>query len=246
LQLNRAAQGQSGIAITEVQPDSPAAQAGLRSGDQLLTIDGRNLTSPQQFLAYLSGQYGRQVPVVILRDGRQYTVQLTPENDDNDNTAWLGVYLNDSETGQAGAQVAQVYPAGPAARAGLRAGDIVTQVEGQSVSGAADLISIIEEQQAGSRVKLVVSRSNQQVEIPVTLGSRDSFVYRGQSEESYGGRRDDSHYGENDQYSNLPPFAMQLEHERRMYEQHQRIETEIAKLQDEIKQLRELIQQQRR
>jgi PDZ domain-containing secreted protein len=69
----------------------------LRSGDRLLTIDGRNLTSPQQFYAYLSGQYGRDVPVVLLRDGQQYTVQLAPD-DNNEDTAWLGVYLNDSDT----------------------------------------------------------------------------------------------------------------------------------------------------
>ena len=104
----------------------------------------------------------------------------------------------------------------------------------------------LEDKEAGSRVKLVVNRNNQQVEVPITLGSRDSFVYRGQGEDPWGGRRDDGFYSESDQFANLPPFAMQLEHERRMYEQHQRIETEIAKLQDEVRQLRELIQQQRR
>jgi hypothetical protein len=96
------------------------------------------------------------------------------------------------------------------------------------------------------------------VTIPVTLGSREAFAWRGGSDEQwsgqYGGQYTSSgqqsgrsgQSGEDDHYSGLPPFAMQLEHERRMYEQHQRIETKISELQDEVRQLRELIQQQQR
>jgi S1-C subfamily serine protease len=113
-----------------VQQGTPAAQAGLRSGDQIVSIDGRNINSPQQFFAYLSGQTGRQVPVVILRNGRQYTIQLAPDQGEGD-VAWLGVFLQDSQGTQEGAQVTQVYPAGPAARAGLRPGDIISAVEGR-------------------------------------------------------------------------------------------------------------------
>jgi hypothetical protein len=153
--------------------------------------------------------------------------------------------------------VTQVYPAGPAARAGLRAGDIITSVDGQEVSSNAELLSAIEQQQPGARAQLTVTRNNQQVELPIVLGSRQSYAWSGWGGEQTGGQsqyttssRDQSgqggHGGEEDYWSNVPPFAMQLEHERRMYEQHQRIETQITKLQEEVAQLRQLIQQRRR
>jgi hypothetical protein len=106
--------------------------------------------------------------------------------------------------------------------------------------------------------------------LPVTLGSRESFTWRGQSDEQGGPQSSQysnwsqsggqgSQYasggqwnqsggqsGQHDHFANLPPFAMQLEHERRLYEQNQRIETQIARLQDEVRQLREALQQQRR
>jgi C-terminal processing protease CtpA/Prc len=252
IELDQQAQGQNGFSVTNVQQGTAAARAGLRTGDVIASIDGRNITSPNQFYGYLSGQYGRRVPIVIWRGNRQYTIQLTPESQGD--VAWLGVYLQDSEDnqGQSGARVTQIYPAGPAARAGLYPGDVITSVEGQQVEGATDLISAVEEQRPGTRVELAVSRSNQQMKIPVTLGSRDSFVYRGQSDDqssrgqyaSQSGEssRDSSSSSENDYFADLPPFAMQLEHERRMYEQHERIETAIAKLQEEVRQLREAIQ----
>jgi len=194
-----------------------------------------------------------------------------------EDVAWLGVFLSESDRNQgnqAGATVTQVYPAGPAARAGLRPGDIITAVDGQSVSSSNDLISVIEQHQPGTRAQLTVSRNNQQVNMPLTLGSRESFMWRGQSEDQWSGQHGGGQFasqggqygnqgqwtnqggqwsnqsggqsGQHDHFSNVPPFAMQLEHERRLYEQNQRIETQIAQLQNEVRQLREAIQQQQR
>jgi membrane-associated protease RseP (regulator of RpoE activity) len=160
------------------------------------------------------------------------------------------VYLSQRQTAQGGAQVTQVYPAGPAARAGLRAGDIISSVNGQEVSDGSELIRVIEQQEPGSRAQLTILRNNQQMELPLTLGSRQSFTWSGG--EQFSGQQgqyassQSGQSGEEDYWGNVPPFAMQLEHERRMYEQHQRIETQISKLQEEIAQLRQLIQQQRR
>jgi len=260
-------QGQNGLTVSDVQQGTTAAQSGLRAGDQIVAVDGRSIASPQQFYSYLSGQSGRQIPITINRSGRQQNLQLTADQGSGD-TAWLGVFLQDSQdNNQEGAQVAQIYPAGPAARAGLLPGDVITQVDGQKVSSSSELISAIEEEQPGGRAQLTLVRNNQQMNLPVTLGSRESFTWRGQSDEQGGqqggqysnwsqssggqgggGQRNPSggQYGQHDHFANLPPFAMQLEHERRLYEQNQRIETQIARLQDEVRQLREALQQQRR
>jgi membrane-associated protease RseP (regulator of RpoE activity) len=235
-------QTQNGLTIANVQQSSVAAQAGLRQGDRILAADGRPFNSPRQLQAYLGGQNGRRVPMIIERGGRQYTVQL-PLNQPQGDSAWLGVFLNDNEENERGAIVAQVYPSGPAARAGLQAGDVIQQVNGQQVTTSADLIAAIEEMQPGSKAELSLLRNNEPTKLTATLGSRDSFVFRGQSEDryAYGGRG--SEFDENDEdIYNIPEHAMELEHNRRMAEQHQRIETELAKLRDEVRQLREALQ----
>jgi S1-C subfamily serine protease len=234
------------LTISNIQQDSLAAEAGLRAGDRIVSIDGRQIARPRQFQAYLSGQWGREVPVVVTREGQQQTIYLSGGSQ-NENTAWLGVFLNDNQDNQRGAMVMQVYPAGPAARAGLRPRDVITHINGQEVEGSADLIAAIEEQEPGSKAEFDIQRNNQEVKLTATLGSRDQFIFRGQGED-YGrrefGRGGSS--GQDDEYSNIPPYAMQLEHDRRMAEQHERMENQLTKLTEEVRQLRELIQQQQR
>jgi serine protease Do len=70
-------QGASRTRIAAVQPDSPAETAGLRVGDMILSIAGRNIINPDEVLAasfYLSA--GEQVGVTILRSGEVRKIQL--------------------------------------------------------------------------------------------------------------------------------------------------------------------------
>jgi hypothetical protein len=230
---------EAGLTIGSLEDNSTAAQAGFRQGDRIVSIDGRTFRSPRQFQAYLSGQYGRRVPVIIDRGGRQYTVQLAMNEPEGD-VAWLGVFLNDNEENQRGAPVTQVYPAGPAARAGVRPGDVIMQVNGEEVAGSAELIEAIEELEPRAKAELTIARGQREMPLTVVLGSRQSFVDFGQDEQF--GQRQGSGDDGSEWFSNIPPHAMQLEHDRRMAEQHQRIEEELRKLQDEVRQLREALQ----
>jgi len=249
IQFDQRAQG--GLTISNIDQESVAAEAGLRAGDRIVSVDGRQITQPRQFQAYISGQHGREIPVVVNRGGQQHTIHLAA-SDQSEGTAWLGVFLNDNQENQRGAMVMQVYPSGPAARAGLRPRDVITHVNGQEVAGSADLIATIEEQEAGSKAEFTVQRNNQETKLTAVLGSRDQFIFRGQGDErSFAGRHQGQSdrggsFGQDDEFSNLPPYAMQLEHDRRMAEQHERLENQMVKLQEEVRQLRELIQQQQR
>jgi hypothetical protein len=77
----------------------------------------------------------------------------------------------------------------------------------------------------------------------VVLGSRENFVFYG-DDEDYGRRGGNEEGGrfDDDDYGRIPPHAMGLEHDRRMAEQHQRIEMELRKLQEEVRKLREALQ----
>jgi hypothetical protein len=72
-----AADDSAGVVISTVLPNSPAAEAGVKTGDRLLTLDGRWTDSIEDcYAALTSVATDRDVPAVILHDGKQTTVQV--------------------------------------------------------------------------------------------------------------------------------------------------------------------------
>jgi predicted metalloprotease with PDZ domain len=236
-------QGLEDLVVGEVAPGSQAAEAGFRPQDRILSVAGRPISDQRHFSASIHGQAGRRIPIVIERDGRQYTIHFKSA-ETGDNGAWLGVYLQEGEETdrpERGARVTQVYPAGPAARAGLRPGDVILSLNEQQVDSPADLVSAIEGMKPQTKAALRILRGNQQLEATAVLASRDSYIFH-QSGYSDRGEQRGEQRGEDDYFSSIPPYAMQLEHDRRMAEQHERIENELRKLQEEVRKLREALE----
>lgn len=68
----------TGALVVSVQSGSPAAQAGIKQGDIIIKIGDRAVTSEVDLFAYLRTQQpGTQVPVVVVRNGKEQTVQVT-------------------------------------------------------------------------------------------------------------------------------------------------------------------------
>jgi membrane-associated protease RseP (regulator of RpoE activity) len=59
-------------------PASPAAAAGLLPGDQILSVDGTEVTNGAETSAIIRQAPGRQLDVVVLRDGEKLTLAVTP------------------------------------------------------------------------------------------------------------------------------------------------------------------------
>jgi S1-C subfamily serine protease len=70
------------------------------------------------------------------------------------------------------ALVAEVEPSGPAARAGIEAGDIVTAVSEQEVRGSGDLLSALRRYVPGDRVEVTVLRDGAEERINLRWGER--------------------------------------------------------------------------
>jgi serine protease Do len=70
------ARGTTGVAVTDVDPSGAAAQAGIRSGDVLTQIDGRDVATPAQVHDALSAHHGRPALVTVLRGSQRYYVAL--------------------------------------------------------------------------------------------------------------------------------------------------------------------------
>jgi putative serine protease PepD len=72
----------------------------------------------------------------------------------------------------AGVEVQEVTPAGPAQRAGLRAGDVVTSVDGRSVSEPGDITDALDGKDPGDSVSIEVQRGGDRERFDVDLGTR--------------------------------------------------------------------------
>lgn len=85
---------QTTVATTSDGKPAPAAAAGLRSGDKILAIDGRRITSFDQLRSVLTDKAGKRVSLTYERDGRTVTTNLTPavEKDSGGQTrGFLGI-----------------------------------------------------------------------------------------------------------------------------------------------------------
>jgi putative serine protease PepD len=84
--------------------------------------------------------------------------------------AYLG--LSTAPAAGGGAEVAQATPGGPAAAAGIAAGDVVTEVDGEPVQDPEDVARAIEDDQPGEQVRITVTRGGAERSLDVTLGER--------------------------------------------------------------------------
>lgn len=85
--------------------------------------------------------------------------------------AYLGVSLNDASDG---AQVASVRSGSPADEAGLEAGDVITAIDGETVSTADDATSAINAKSPGDQITLTITHDGERTTPDVTLGTRPS------------------------------------------------------------------------
>jgi len=80
---------------------------------------------------------------------------------------------------EAGAVVSEVRPGSPAAKAGLKSGDVIVAVDGRPVRSATDLRNRIGLSERGSTIRLTVVRDGQRLEIPVTVGPPEALALTG-------------------------------------------------------------------
>jgi serine protease Do len=174
----------SGVLVQTVGDDSPAS-GDLKPGDVIVALGGTNVRSPGSLQSLVAQhQPGERVDLTVYRDGkpRDVTVKLgevpfhpeTGESAHNSADAGrLGVALAEpgSDAARAmgvetkGALVVRVDPMGPAARAGIRPGDVVTSVDGKPVTRVEDLTKVLSDAQTGSVLSLRVMDTTGQTRI---------------------------------------------------------------------------------
>jgi serine protease Do len=162
-----------GAVVSDVQPDSPAAKAGVKNGDVITAVNGQPVDDANR-LTFSIGAIppGTKFDLEVLRDGDSQTLTVTaaerpsnvarsgrggrnanPEDlAQNDDGVLNGVSVDDL-TPQVrnqlslparlkGAVITNVEADSPAAKAGLRAGDVILEINRQPVASAQDAVDL--------------------------------------------------------------------------------------------------------
>ena len=73
------------IKVRQIEAGMPAAKAGLKAGDQILSVNGLTLHSVDAMLAFLQQDNGHPIQLTVLRDGKTFQVDLQPVMADEPN-----------------------------------------------------------------------------------------------------------------------------------------------------------------
>jgi serine protease Do len=150
-----------GVLVSDVAESGPAAKAGIRPGDVVLSVDGKKVqTTGELRNAVAASTVGKPVTVEYLRGGEKRTASVTVapqpadevktpkgESGTTDGSAGLTLAPLDDATRKKleapasvrGVVVAGVRPGSPAAEAGISRGDIVVEVGRKAVTKPDDL-----------------------------------------------------------------------------------------------------------
>jgi serine protease Do len=165
-----------GALVSSVSPGSPAQSAGVERGDVILGLNGAEVTDANALRNQIAGTApGSVVKLSVLRAGRERTLSAklrelqdsahAAENGQSapDEGGKLGLSVRPLTRSEAaelglgdrrGLLVASVDPEGPAASAGFRSGDVISEVNGKAVSDPAGLATAV--RAAGARPSLVL------------------------------------------------------------------------------------------
>ena len=144
---------QKGAFVSEVMDDSAAKDAGIKSGDVIISMDGKPVDSFAELRAKIATTgAGRTVKLGLIRDGKEISVEVKLKNGNESNTEAKSLHpaldgailINGDVKGQKGVLIDSIAKNSPAARLSLQEGDLITGVNKTRINNISDLRKIID------------------------------------------------------------------------------------------------------
>jgi len=174
----------SGALVTSVEPDSPAAKAGLKAGDVIVQFNDDVIDHSGDLPEHVADiKPGTDGTVKIIRKGQAMTLSVkvgaardqavAQKNGPSEAGGRLGLAvraLTPQEKRDSGIDGGLVVEdvSGPAARVGIQPGDVILSLNGTAITSAEQLRSLVAK--AGKQVALLVQRDDARIFIPLDLG----------------------------------------------------------------------------
>jgi len=183
----------TGALVAAAEKNSPAAAAGIKSGDVITAVDGEAVADPHDLARRIAALGPKKTAKLsIVRNGSPMTIDVTlgtmPADktasaeshnfDDNGASASsalakLGLTLRAAH-GQDGVMVTDVDPDGAAAEKGLKEGDVILEVAGKSVSRPSEVVEAIDTAKSDGKKSVLLRVKSGDGERYLTLPTRAS------------------------------------------------------------------------
>jgi serine protease Do len=186
------APGRAGVVVGGVAPDSPAARAGLKTGDEIVRVGDRDVKTLDDLEnAMASHKAGDKLAFQVRRDGKEENMTVTLGDRPPEGRAMgpglrqrrggpvLGVATSDltpdrkqnlGVSADTGAVVNDILPGSPAEQAGIRRGDVITRIGDRDIRGPQDLQEAVRQAGVGKEVPIKVVRGQETKEVQAKLG----------------------------------------------------------------------------
>ncbi|EAS4139603.1 serine endoprotease DegQ [Salmonella enterica] len=162
---------QRGAFVSEVLPNSGSAKAGVKSGDVIISLNGKQLNSFAELRSRIATtEPGTKVKLGLLRDGKPLEVEVTLDSNTSSSAsaemiapALQGATLSDGQLkdGTKGVKVDSVEKSSPAAQAGLQKDDVIIGVNRDRISSIAEMRKVMAAKP--SIIALQVVRGNENI-----------------------------------------------------------------------------------
>ena len=183
----------TGVILSDVEPEGPADQAGAKVGDIVLTLNGKIMrTAPQLEMEIFRAPKGQKATLAVLRGSDHLTIEVPVAQSDDDPQRFadmvnpednlvprlgilgigidkkLSALLPDLRNAY-GVVVAAGSATDPASGTGLKPGDVIYSVNGSPVSTVAALKNKIDEFKPGQEVIMQIERSGRLMYVTLEL-----------------------------------------------------------------------------
>jgi serine protease Do len=180
----------TGALVGDVSDKGPAAKAGVKSGDVILAYNNQTIDDSGDLPPLVgSTPIGKSVPLKVLRDGKQLTLdvkvaELPSDKDDKDtgnadheSKPLFNIKVSDvpeqmrQQLGiKSGGVLVQDVRSGPAEKAGIEEGDVIMKVDGKDITDANQFIKLVKGLPRGKPIAVLVRKQQGgQVFLAITL-----------------------------------------------------------------------------
>jgi Do/DeqQ family serine protease len=165
-----------GALVSDIMAGSPAEKGGLRQGDIILSIDGKEVKDARQLQLLVANlPAGQKVTVTVFRDGKEQQLAVTLASSDSASALqpkstvspanWFGMSVEELPnkmriSGLKGVLVSDLEEGGAAAEAGIQPGDVITSVNQKRVTNLAEYGAAMKDAERKGSVALLVKRGN--------------------------------------------------------------------------------------
>ncbi|OGW40006.1 MAG: RIP metalloprotease RseP [Nitrospirae bacterium RBG_13_39_12] len=153
--------------VGNVTESSPAAKAGLITGDKILEINGRAVDSWDEIINFMDENQGQNLLIKVRRGGNIIELSVTPVR-----KSGKSIFGEDKELWDIGISpliypvVGEVVKGGQAEKAGVEKGDIIANIDGNAIKTWEDMTAIIHGN-PGKPLKFKIKRDNHVMEMTI-------------------------------------------------------------------------------